>query len=217
MKLNEVGRQTLQEKVYQELMLSIISGEIQPGTKLNEVNVAKQLNVSPTPVREAFRKLASDGFIEIIPYCGVIVKDIDDEEIREAYECRRVLETLGLKLAIANLTKENIEDLYRIIDEYKIVTCPKEIFEISTSFHNYILDISRNKILMKLMDSINKIILRDRNISSVNENRVNNIYMEHKKIVDAMAEGDNEKAISAMLQHIDNGLSYVNEFKEKNV
>ena len=73
--LPTVGKMPLSEKVYRILVQSIVDGELPPGTKLQEKHVAKQMEVSATPVREAFKKLAGDGFIEIVPYCGAIVKE----------------------------------------------------------------------------------------------------------------------------------------------
>ena len=74
--LKAVGKTPLSEKVYSTLVESIVKGTLPPGTKLQEQHVAKQLAVSATPVREAFRRMERDGFIESIPYCGVVVKEL---------------------------------------------------------------------------------------------------------------------------------------------
>ena len=80
---NEVSldKATLSDKVYRILVDMIVSGKIAPDSRLREEHIAKQFNVSATPVREAFKRLASDGFIEIIPYHGAVVRGIDEKEI----------------------------------------------------------------------------------------------------------------------------------------
>ena len=74
--LKAIGKTPLSEKVYSTLVESIVKGTLPPGTKLQEQHVAKQLAVSATPVREAFRRMERDGFIESVPYCGVVVKEL---------------------------------------------------------------------------------------------------------------------------------------------
>ena len=76
--------------------------------------MAKQMEVSATPVREAFKKLAGDGFIEIVPYCGAIVKELDEEEIREAYQCRIALEKMALEEAIDRFDDNALKQLFDI-------------------------------------------------------------------------------------------------------
>lgn len=75
--VNSVSRLPLSEQVYRSLVDSIVDGSIAPGTELREQHLAKQMNVSATPVREAFRRLASDGLVEIIPYHGAVVKTLN--------------------------------------------------------------------------------------------------------------------------------------------
>ena len=72
-----ISRIPLSEQVYNVLMDSIVNGSLEAGTELREQHIAKQMGVSATPVREAFKRLASDGLIEIVPYRGAVVKTLD--------------------------------------------------------------------------------------------------------------------------------------------
>ena len=114
-----VTRIPLSEKAYRSLMESIVSGVLPPGTELREQHVAKQMGISATPVREAFKRLASDGLIEIIPYRGAVVKELDQREIEEAYACREALEHLAVEQVIERVSQEEIDKLYRMIEEFE--------------------------------------------------------------------------------------------------
>ena len=84
MGLREIARVPLSERVYRTLMELIADGSIPPGAELKEQHLAKQFNVSATPVREALKRLASDGMVEIIPYRGAVVRTLNKREIDEA-------------------------------------------------------------------------------------------------------------------------------------
>ena len=110
-------KKTLSEKVYDRLKELIMDGELERGTKITETSIAKMFDVSPTPVREAFRKLASDGLIEVASWKGVIVKGIEQKDLLEIYECREALEGMVGKLAVRNITEEDIKILEGILEK----------------------------------------------------------------------------------------------------
>ena len=89
------------------------------GQKLNETDIADALGVSATPVRETFRRLATEGFLEVIPYKGVYVREFSKKELMEVYECRKALEKLALELAFPNIVKEEVEELIEDLEENK--------------------------------------------------------------------------------------------------
>ena len=96
MKINNthnLDKETLSDKAQKILIELIVSQKLPPGTRLKEQHIAKELSISATPVREAFKKLAADGFVEIEPYHGVIVRRIDEQERNGVYQC--LFSTLG--------------------------------------------------------------------------------------------------------------------------
>ena len=95
-----IEKMPLSEKVYRILAKKIIDGKLVPGTKLKEKHVAEELGVSPTPVREAFKKLSGNGFVEINPYNGAVVKGLDEKEINDVYRCREALENFSPPLLL---------------------------------------------------------------------------------------------------------------------
>ena len=108
-----ISRIPLSEQVYNVLMDSIVNGSLEAGTELREQHIAKQMGVSATPVREAFKRLASDGLIEIVPYRGAVVKTLDPQEIKEAYACREALEHLVVKEAMERISPADIQQLHQ--------------------------------------------------------------------------------------------------------
>lgn len=204
-----VAKIPLSEKVYQALVESIISGILGPGTELREQHIARQMQVSTTPVREALKRLASDGLIEIIPYRGAVVKGLDQREIKEAYACREALEHLAVQQAIERLGRADIDRLYSLTERYRKAEGVAEITSISQQFDDYIYQLSGNQTLRGLLETLKGVISRDRKYSAGSPERQQAIYQEHYAIVQAMERGDVEAARKAVSQHIRNGQRYI--------
>ena len=208
-KINSVSRLPLNEQVYRTLVELITNGTIAPGTELKEQHLAKQMNVSATPVREAIRRLASEGFVETIPYRGAVVRMLNQQEITEAYACREALERLAVAEAISHLQEEDIQNLYQLVESYQKLEDPAEIYEISQKFDDYIYGLSRNQTLHNLLDMLKGIISRDKKYSAANVERRAEIDREHREIVSAMEARDVERAQAAVSRHIHNGRKFI--------
>lgn len=214
-KISSVAKISLSEKVYRMLMESITNGSLPAGTELREQHLAKKMDVSATPVREALRRLASDGLVEMIPYHGAVVRTLNREEIREAYACREVLERLAVKECIAHLTKEDINALYRLVDDFKSAEGIYDIAETSQRFDEYIYQLSGNQTLCVLLEKLKGIIKRDKKYSSANAERRQEIFQEHIAIIDAMDRRNIKEAQEAVSRHIHNGYHYIENKSEK--
>ena len=142
--MEKIKRGPLSSQVYETLKESIVKGDIKPGTRLTEKTIVEELGVSSTPVREAFRRLNSDGLIEMIPYKGVKVKSIDVADLVEVYSCRAMFEKHSIKLAIENYTPKLVEDLFRILELSRTAKTQTEYVEYNTQFHNRILEQANN-------------------------------------------------------------------------
>lgn len=207
--IREIARVPLSEQVYRSLMELIVSGSFPPGTELKEQHIAKQLNVSATPVREALKRLASEGLVEIIPYRGAVVRTLDQREITEAYACREALERLAVSEAIAHQQPQDIQNLYRLIDSYRDSLEASEISAVSQQFDEYIYQMSQNRTLCELLGMLKGIIVRDKKYSSAHIERRCAIYEEHRAIVEAMEAGDSARAQEAVSRHIQNGQRFI--------
>lgn len=208
-KVNGVSRLPLNEQVYRTLVELITNGTLAPGTELREQHLAKQMNVSATPVREAIRRLSSDGFVEIIPYHGAVVRTLNQQEITEAYACREALERLAVAEAIGQLEEQDIQNLYELVELYKETDNPADIYEASQKFDDYIYRLSKNQTLYNLLDELKGVISRDKKYSAANLERREAIYAEHRGIIRAMEERDIPQAQAAVSRHIRNGRKFI--------
>lgn len=202
-------KKTLNEQVYDSLKQMILDNVLQPNQKLNETDIAGILGVSATPVREAFKRLAADGFVDIIPYKGVYVKGYTLTELKEVYQCREQLELLALELAFPNMEESDIDDLIEDLIAYKNSKDLKTSVGLSNMLHDYIIEKSNNKRLRILLDQLNDVILRDRYITASDESRKAEIHEEHLAILKNIKSKNLEKAKFALSNHIRNGYKYI--------
>lgn len=207
----KVRRIPLNEKVYQVLMESIVNGRLQPGTELREQHIARQMQVSTTPVREAFKRLASNGLIEIIPYCGAVVKALDQREIAEAYTCREVLEHLAVQQIAERLTQPDIDRLYAITEQFRLAESISDISAANREFDECMYELSGNQTLRNLLEMLHQVISRDRKYFAGSTERKQEIYQEHRAIVEALERRNVERARHAVSQHIHNWRKYIEE------
>lgn len=214
-KIKTVSRQPLNVVVYENIKSAIVSGEIKAGTRLTETAVSEQMNVSTTPVREAFRRLASEGLMKIIPWRGAIVQEFSSQEILEVYQCREALEVKAIQLATDHIDPEGIEQLRSLLKRSETATDHTEYAEINTEMHELFFEYSRNATLIKLIHQINDVILHNRSISAYSDKRKEEILKEHDKIITALDRKNKNEAAQAMKEHIENGYEYIkSRFKE---
>ncbi|MCH6264794.1 MULTISPECIES: GntR family transcriptional regulator [Neobacillus] len=210
-KVESVERQPLNVRIYENLKAAIIKGDLQAGNRLTETEVAKQMKVSPTPVREAFRRLAAEGLVKIVPWKGVVIQSFSDEEVKEAYQCREALETLAIRLAVENIDEEGIERIRVLLEQSFEAENETEIVRLNSEIHSVIIEYARNAKLKMLLGLVSDVIYHDRNISAYNSSRREKINAEHLEIFQALKEKNADKAEQAMRVHIQNGLEYINQ------
>ncbi len=165
--------------------------------------------ISPTPIREAFRKLASEGLIEVNSWKGVTVKGIGTKELLEIYECREALEGMAGYLASNNITNKDITELEEIIIKSNNIKEIKDLINLNTKFHDKILEIANNERLKKLLNDLMGVILYDRDISNRYTTRREEIFEEHKEILKYLKQRDSEKVSSLMKEHIRHGYIFI--------
>lgn len=217
LKVESVERQPLNFRIYENLKTAIIKGDLPQGSRLTETEVAKQMNVSATPVREAFRRLSAEGWVKVEPWKGAVVQSFTEQEIFEAYQCREALEVLACRLAIENMDDKGIKQLRHLLEQSEKAESVPVLVEKNSEIHLLILDYARNSKLKGLLGLVSDIIYRDRNISAYNTDRRHQIHAEHIEIVDALEARDAARAERAMQVHIRNGLNYIIREKTRTV
>ncbi len=196
------------EKVYEKVKGLAIDYHFRPGERVNEVELAAQLGVSRTPVREALNRLSKDGFMNFVPNKGFYSRDLTPEGVRELYEVRMVIEQSTFRFACQRATDEEIAATTAIWEEVSQHRPPQndqdwaKIAEIDERFHMEIARISHNSRLYEMLDSLNSLSRFFRRIDLETPVRRNNAYDEHVDIITALRQRDIEKGVALIEQHI---------------
>jgi DNA-binding GntR family transcriptional regulator len=200
----------VREQIYNRIKNMLISNEYQPGDFIQIDKIARQFSVSATPIREAFIRLESAGFLKLIPNKGARVVEIHDVDIKETWEMRKILEPyagrltarLGLKKEIARL-KIDIEAI--IEGDYD----QESYIKADNDVHALIFNQIDNSLLKETIEKIHERSMRMRyhaeNSAQNNEKIVRQVCQEHLKILNALNSGDPDKAEATIRTHIVNG------------
>jgi len=197
---------TSADYVYQELRHRIITKQIKPGQRLPEVNIAVQLAVSRTPVREALRRLASEGLVLIIPNSGARLASPTQREMEDTFAVREQLECISVAIAATRISERNLRRLDDAILEEEKAFQEKnlELFlEINENFHRIIAEASGNRVLAEFVENIlartNAYVVFYEPFYELEENPG---IVQHREIAKALREKDRDRAVDLMREHL---------------
>ncbi|MGI6130706.1 MAG: GntR family transcriptional regulator [Bacillota bacterium] len=196
---------TIRELVYETLRQAIFDGELRDGDRLVEKELAERLGVSRTPVREAIRKLETEGLVECLPRKGVLVRGITPEAAVEIYAVREALEAAIIPFVIQNITSEEKARLYQLVDEMRRLTEERnggELFEVVQQFNETLVRASRMPHMIKLIDTYQEYQATFRRVTLSMQIRKPTALQEHRAILEAIDEGDAERAERLTRQHL---------------
>jgi DNA-binding GntR family transcriptional regulator len=199
--------QPLREVVCETLREAIVNGVLNPGERLMEIQLAEELGVSRTPVREAIRKLELEGFVIMVPRRGTYVADLSIKDINEVFEVRTSLDVLAAGLAAERITEEELEQLERLlvqIGEYIENGDMDKIVEADSLFHDILYCASRNDRLVGIINNLREQLTRFRSISMAYPGRLKNTLEEHTRLVEALAQRNVESAQHLAVKHMEN-------------
>ncbi|SES06622.1 GntR family transcriptional regulator [Salisediminibacterium halotolerans] len=192
------------DQVYREIKGAIISQDIQPKETIQERSIAEQLGVSRTPVREALKKLEYEGWLETIPWKGVVVKDVEMQDMVEVFQCRLANEGFVVRLVAPIITNDQIEDLMAIqtkMNEIKFDS-PQEFIHEDRHFHMYLAQLTNNRRLIQFLDHLSDQMIRLGIKVISDRSRIHETLAEHQAIIDALRERSSEKAYTAVETHM---------------
>lgn len=196
----------LRELVFESLREAIILGRLKPGERLMEIQLAEEMGVSRTPVREAIRKLELEGFVVMVPRKGAYVAGISVKDIVDVFEVRAALEGMAAGLAAERITNEEMDQLERLL--LKINKLGDEDFDAvvegDTNLHELIYQASRNQRLVQIITHLQEQIQRFRMTSLSQPGRTKIALDEHKAIVEAISDRNVDLAQSLAREHIEN-------------
>jgi len=197
----------LREIVFETLREAILTGQLKAGERLMEVQLAEEMGVSRTPVREAIRKLELEGLVVMIPRKGAYVADISTKDIADVFEIRSALEALAAALACERITEDELEELERLL--VKIAECAEKndletLVQLDTQFHDILYRASRNDRLVQIINNLREHIQRFRTSSLATPGRMRETVEEHKALVEAISSRNVELAQRLAQEHIEN-------------
>lgn len=197
----------LRELVLESIREAIIKGTLKPGERLMEIQLAEELGVSRTPVREALRKLELEGFIVMVPRKGAYVADLSVKDIADVFEIRIALEGLAAALAAERITDEELELLERsLIEKGEAITSEnfELLVQVDASFHETLYQASRNERLSAIINNLREQIQRFRSASLSYPGRNKKSLDEHRALLEALEARDVDAARQLAQKHIEN-------------
>ncbi|MDD6798218.1 MAG: GntR family transcriptional regulator [Clostridia bacterium] len=197
----------LRDVVFNTLRQAILKGELEPGERLMEIQLAQKLGVSRTPIREAIRKLELEGLVVMIPRKGAEVARITEKDMRDVLEVRGTLEELAVSLACKNMTDDIIQELKMANKLFESAIVSKDVVKIvdaDVNFHDVIYKATDNQRLMQIISNLSEQMYRYR-LEYIKDARSHSILIsEHADIISRLQTKDEEGAKSVMNQHIYN-------------
>lgn len=184
----------------------ILKGEYKIGEKIKENQIATELRVSRTPIREAFKQLENEGLIDYIPNRGCFAKGFTKQDIEDIFAVRKALEVLSVEWAVSRITPEEVRELQDQSDLMEFYTTRKDgrkVVEINTDFHDIIYNATGSRFMAQVLRSYKDYIEQTRKVLFYEQEYLQEIFEEHKAILDSVKERDVVKAREAMARHLD--------------
>lgn len=197
----------LRDVVFQTLRQAILRGELEPGERLMEIQLANKLGVSRTPIREAIRKLELEGLVLMIPRRGAIVAEITEKSLKDVLEVRKALEELSVQLACERITEEEIEQLKDAAKNFEEALKTEDVTafaEADVQFHDVIYFSTQNQRLIQLLYNLREQMYRYR-VEYLKRKEVHpTLLEEHNYIIQCLEKRDKFGATKAISTHIIN-------------
>lgn len=189
--------QTLREKILETIRDAILKGNLKPGEKVAEPELAERFGISRTPIREAFRQLESEGYLTVIPRKGAVVAALSQRDVQEFYAIKSILEGYAASLAAGNLTDKEIQRLETVNNKLRSLAEEGDIrsfYRVHNEFHEIFLKAADNSKLYELIHQLGMKFNRLRMASLSVNGRMEISVGEHDKLLDAFRRKDSAAA-----------------------
>ena len=204
----------LRDVVFITLRKAMLRGELKPGERLMEIQLANKLGVSRTPIREAIRKLELEGLVLMIPRKGAEVAQITEKNMQDVLEVRKALEELSVQLACERITPEQVEEMKMAAEDFRKVLKSGDVTKIAEAdvkFHDIIFAATNNQRLITLLNNLREQMYRFRVEYLKQKECYPQLLEEHDKLIALISGGEVEEACELMGCHIDNQASTVSD------
>ncbi len=206
MNSNVIVRAPLHVQVAERLRLLIDSGELAPGTRLNENELCQNMGVSRTPLREAIRSLATEGLVELQPNRGAIVSVVSQDDVTEILPIMASLEGLGGRLAAVQMHTDQIKQIRQIHNQMVTHYQKNEVtkyFETNRLIHELITEGSGNQTLVDTINSLSAKVRRARFSAQMTRESWERAVSEHEEMITALEARNPNRLEAILIQHVE--------------
>lgn len=206
--MEEYQDHSLGGRVFQKIREDILNGIYKENDELRENTIGKELGVSRTPVREALRQLELEGLVTIIPNRGAYVTGISHKDIWDIYVIRSMLEGLCARWAVEHITDAQLDELEEtiLLSEFQMKKesgfSAEQITALDGRFHSILYEASGSRILGHVLTDFHNYVQTARRSSVVSEDRARKSIREHRQILRAIRDRDEEMAEQLANEHI---------------
>ncbi|MCE8033685.1 GntR family transcriptional regulator [Billgrantia tianxiuensis] len=199
---------TAADRVYQIIKKRILNGQYPAGSYVREATIGQELELSRTPIREALRRLVSDGWVEAIPHHGARVVAWTQHDVEEVFELRVLLEPQVVRRAASRITAERLETLEALaarmdaLCEQVNEAAVEEIAELNDRFHAELVAAADSPRLQRLLETIVQVPVSRRSFHHYTCVELRGSMQHHRELIRALGAGDGEWAASVMRAHI---------------
>jgi len=194
---------SLRDQIHERLRSAIVSGELEPGSPIIEADLAATLGASRTPVREALRRLESEGLVEPRGMRGSVVRELRVDEIVCIYEIRELLEGLAAQRASRTLRARDYKELEALVRDMQLTLDDPTAFErVDTAFHDYLVEHADGPRLRRMLTDLREEIVTWRLLSLSNVERRKATIIEHEAILEAMRSRVPDDIMTATALHL---------------
>ena len=195
---------SLAERAYVAIRRLIVTLELEPGAVINERELVERLGIGRTPVREALRRLAQEGLVEVYPRRGMFVTDVDVRRLAQLSEVRAVLEPEAARLAAERLTeagRAELEELLRELDADAFDD--PALMVLDERIHRAVYRWARNDLLEATLEQYYVLALRIWTIALDRQHELHDAVQEHRALLEAIRDGDGERAAATVRAHVE--------------
>ena len=197
----------LYEEVAEQLRQRIFSGELEPGSWIDEMRLAEEYGISRTPLREAVKVLAAEGLVTMKVRRGAYVTEVNDKDQRDVYHLLALLESDAAGVVATEASDEQLQALHALHQDLVAASHEREkFFQINEQFHIRLLDLANNRWRTQMVDDLRKVMKLNRHNSLFKQGRLEESLREHQAIMDALLARDAQASVASMKAHFANGL-----------
>lgn len=200
-----ISRRPLHEEAVDRLRDRIVQGQLAPGARLNERVLCQQLGISRTPLREAFKVLATEGLVELLPNRGAIVAGLDPTRLEQTFAVMGALEALAGELACSNMTVQQLDDIRALHYEMLAAHARGDLdgyFRYNQAIHLKLAEASGNPVLAHTYRQLNANVRRARYMANLSRDRWDAAVREHEAILSALLARDAPRLKRLLADHL---------------